>query len=809
MLDNSPRNLAFTKKHDSQDKISSLRRISTSLHLHAKHADLDDYINTLTVEDFPQVHSQYDEEFLKGDNLLRVFEATSDCNHRLTVNPKIKDFYADVLQCARLREKYQVLSRQADDQNPANWGSWTSYPRPVKEYLSLHRLVCSDCDALIDSDSENEVAGDVTAKSTLQDTGSHYSGFNFSIKGFCEAFGIDFTTCSSLSFRNLDKGSSYPGLNGDIAFPCFEEYIDDLNLVIDTNNNSIGHNLTSTRLNYLLSKHEYYTLENGHLEEKLIKLIPHRDMYNTKKVNSNINLINSVNQKSLVDFIRAKLIEDPERVVYLDEFDNGPVTLRELLRPWGDHAEMLNVDDFVELTGSDGITYYEGTQDVQRIRETFLSYDNHIHGAFLAEIVKETIFRLEVSNYKYYEYNVELHIQDFQVEPGVNIWQKMAAWICDEKLFSENIRFIVQIPLHKYPELCSLGRVASYGEFLQLIFRPLFEVTRRPYFDINLFCMLTRIVSFDLMLNIPETVGGINPGKFTSQHNHIQYPVPDEWTLSQNPPAYYIHYHFMLNLAALNHFRAISLHVPLNTFNLLCTDNNSYGSSCSGISCLSSFRNPNRRNLQTTDLVENGCVSFLLAKRVATDGLKLLEHPTLQYLYYMNQVGLLMAPTSDISIHKALNVSARNRGLSYMNHPFIQLSQIGLLVSINASNPLLSSLTREPVMEEYCIAANIVKMNDVELCELMRNSVMNSNYEAYYKRKWIGVDIEKKNESENRYKATKTRGSEDYLRALHRGCFIDNDNGFLRTNVPQIRVRYRQNTLRYEYEFILKVAKKY
>lgn len=71
-------------------------------------------------------------------------------------------------------------------------------------------------------------------------------------------------------------------------------------------------------------------------------------------------------------------------------------------------------------------------------------------------------------------------------------------------------------------------------------------------------------------------------------------------------------------------------------------------------------------------------------------------------------------------------------------------------------------------MEEYSVAAQIYKLSPADMCELARNSVMQSGFEMEIKRHWLG---------------------HDWYRPGAEGNSVD------KTNVPNVRVAFRYNTL--------------
>jgi len=74
-------------------------------------------------------------------------------------------------------------------------------------------------------------------------------------------------------------------------------------------------------------------------------------------------------------------------------------------------------------------------------------------------------------------------------------------------------------------------------------------------------------------------------------------------------------------------------------------------------------------------------------------------------------------------------------------------------------------------MEEYSIAAQVWKLSSCDMCELARNSVIMSSFPHEYKKYWLGPH---------------------YMEEGPQG------NDIRRTNVPDVRVSYRHETLEAE-----------
>jgi len=101
--------------------------------------------------------------------------------------------------------------------------------------------------------------------------------------------------------------------------------------------------------------------------------------------------------------------------------------------------------------------------------------------------------------------------------------------------------------------------------------------------------------------------------------------------------------------------------------------------------------------------------------------------PVLQYLYYLAQIGIAMSPLSNNSLF-----------LNYNRNPLPEFLARGLCISLSTDDPLQFHFTKEPLMEEYSIAAQVWKLSACDMCELARNSVLMSgfNHKVMQNKSW-------------------------------------------------------------------------
>uniref|UniRef100_A0A672L1H6 AMP deaminase n=1 Tax=Sinocyclocheilus grahami TaxID=75366 RepID=A0A672L1H6_SINGR len=167
---------------------------------------------------------------------------------------------------------------------------------------------------------------------------------------------------------------------------------------------------------------------------------------------------------------------------------------------------------------------------------------------------------------------------------------------------------------------------------------------------------------------------------------------------------------------------------------------------------------------------EAGAVTHLLACFMTADnishGLNLKKSPVLQCLYYLAQVPIAMSSLSNNSLF-----------LEYNKNPLLDFHNKGLVISLSTDDPMQFHYTKEPLMEEYAIAAQVFKLSTCDMCEIARNSVLQSGLSAEEKIYFLGL-------------------FSNYLKDGPEG------NGIRKTNMAQIRMAYRYETLCYELNLI-------
>ncbi|KAG2702230.1 hypothetical protein I3760_06G080900 [Carya illinoinensis] len=476
------------------------------------------------------------------------------------------------------------------------------------------------------------------------------------------------------------------------------------------------------RLRFLEEKFRLHLLLNADGEFLAQKSAPHRDFYNIRKVDTHVHHSACMNQKHLLRFIKSKLKKEPDEVVIFR--DGKYMTLKEVFESLELTGHDLNVDlldvhaDKSTFHRFDKFNLKYNPCGQSRLREIFLKQDNLIQGRFLAEVTKQVLSDLEASKYQMAEYRISIYGRK-QSE-----WDQMASWFVNNEIYSENAVWLIQLP-RLYNVYKKMGIVTSFQNILDNVFIPLFEVTIDPSSHPQLHLFLMQVVGFDLVDDESK------PERRPTKH----MPTPAEWTNEFNPAYSYYSYYCYANLYILNKLRE-SKGMPTIKLRPHCGEAGD---------------------------IDHLAAAFLLCHNIS-HGINLRKSPVLQYLYYLAQIGLAMSPLSNNSLF-----------LDYHRNPLPMFFQRGLNVSLSTDDPLQIHLTKEPLVEEYSVAAKVWKLSACDLCEIARNSVYQSGFSHVTKLHWLG----------DKY----------FLRGPE-------GNDIRKTNVPNLRISFRHETWKEEMQYI-------
>ena len=517
--------------------------------------------------------------------------------------------------------------------------------------------------------------------------------------------------------RADDEGSEGDGTRTLLFAPpaTATEFFHDMHAILRVHSYGPSKSFCHKRLNLTEQKFSLHVMLNADREFMAQKEAPHRDFYNVRKVDTHVHHSACMNQKHLLRFIKSKLKREPhEQVIYRDgKFLN----LREVFESINLSSYDLNVDtldmhaDKNTFHRFDRFNLKYNPCGQSRLREVFIKQDNLIRGRFLAEVTKEVISDLEAAKYQMAEYRISIYGR------RAAEWDTLASWVLNNRIFSNNVVWLIQLP-RLYNIYRGQGTVQNFQQMLDNIFQPLFEVTVDPSSHPALHHFLQLVVGFDMVDDESK------PERRPSKHMR----TPEEWDVPHNPAFAYYAYYVYANLYTLNKLRESK---GLNTISF-------------------------RPHAGEAGDIDHLAAAFLLTKNIA-HGINLRKSPVLQYLYYLEQIGLNMSPLSNNSLF-----------LDYHRNPFPVYFARGLRVTLSTDDPLQIHMTKEPLVEEYSVAASVWKLSAADLCEIARNSVLNSDFPHEDKQHWV---------------------SDSYWLPGPSG------NDMKKTNVPNIRVQFRNDVL--------------
>ncbi|OQD62977.1 hypothetical protein PENPOL_c010G09467 [Penicillium polonicum] len=636
-----------------------------------------------------------------GPQVASGFSASSDA-----VTSELNAIYCKIKKLLDRRSQYMELSLQGPGNDPKDQPDWEIYPPPPepawddgKEYQPGNLGDPSDLGG-----KKRKMGQDI--------------GEDFDMEEL-----LPLPKESPWTYR-LDGNSVYQVFDSEAAadqqtpivqIPSLRDFYMDLDAVVDVSTDGPAKSFAFKRLSYLEGKFQLYTLLNEYQEMADSKKVPHRDFYNVRKVDTHVHHSACMNQKHLLRFIKSKMRKSPDEVVLFR--DGKHLTLREVFESINLTAYDLSIDTLDMHAHTDSFHRFDkfnlkyNPVGESRLREIFLKTDNYIKGRYLAEITKEVISDLESSKYQMVEWRISIYGRSLQE------WDKLAAWVVDNKLFSPNVRWLIQVP-RLYDVYKASGMMENYEQVITNVFQPLFEVTKDPSSHPKLHVFLQRVVGFD----------SVDDESKPERRLYRKYPIPREWSTKQNPPYTYWLYFMFANIASLNNWRKRR---GFNTFVL-------------------------RPHCGEAGDPDHLAVGFLCCHSIS-HGILLRKVPLLQYLYYLDQIGIAMSPLSNNALF-----------LTYDKNPCATFFKRGLNVSLSTDDPLQFAFTKEPLIEEYSVAAQIYKFSAVDMCELAKHSVDQSGFELSLKERWLG----------SKCSVPGTAG-----------------NNVAKSNVPDIREAFRHETL--------------
>lgn len=370
------------------------------------------------------------------------------------------------------------------------------------------------------------------------------------------------------------------------------------------------------------------------------------------------------------------------------------------------------------------------------MRKIFLKTSNHLQGRYFAELTKIVLARHEAS--KGHNSAAEMRLSIYGMERDE--WLQLAKWVLtkwearngDEDLFSSgpvlstHNRWLIQVP-RLWRIFYNKGgkdeeHKKSFQDMLENLFIPIVEATLEPENHPEVAELLKHIVGFDSVDDEGTIEGPCNCTR------------PSNWSEETNPAYCWQLYFLWANIEVINNLREAK---GLNTFAF-------------------------RPHAGETGDAMHLAATYLLCPSI-NHGVNLDRQVSLQYLYYLDQVGLSVSPLSNNFLFRKMK-----------NNPFKKLFERGLNVTLSTDDPLLFHMSDDALLEEYSVARATFDLSMTDISEIARNSVLQSGFEDEWKQRWLGEN----------YKQGVTHCDEN------------------KTHVPLIRAKYRSEHLALEHMLV-------
>lgn len=479
--------------------------------------------------------------------------------------------------------------------------------------------------------------------------------------------------------------------------PTVEEFEKDYRRMTEMVNEGFMRSFCFQRLQLLSSAFRTHTTMNASMETQEQGNLLGTDFFRTMKIDNHIHAAGAPTAKQFVNFVAHKLETESDTVISSDG-----KTLGQVFQEAGLDKDHLTIDAFDVLADYSVYQRFDNFNAkyspfrMADMRRIFLKSNNHIEGRYFAELLKIVLNRHELS--KGHVSGLELRMSIYGMER--NEWDDLAEWMLRDwkggdfpgPLVSESNRWMIQIPrLWRIFSMKPGNHGSGFNEMLENIFAPMFEATLHPETKPKLAEALKHVVGID---SVDDE--GASEAACGCQRPHA-------WTSPENPAYWWQLYFLWANLEVLNSLRKAR---GLNTIAF-------------------------RPHAGETGNPLNLACTYMLSESIA-HGINLHQQVSLQYLYYLDQVGLSIAPLSNNFLFRKISSS-----------PFVKFFRRGLNVTLSTDDPLLFHMSDDPLLEEYSVARATFDLSMTDMMEIARNSVLQSGFEEEFKEKYLGKDYRK------------------------------------------------------------------
>eukprot|EP00931_Biecheleriopsis_adriatica_P089441 TRINITY_DN63575_c0_g1_i1.p1 TRINITY_DN63575_c0_g1~~TRINITY_DN63575_c0_g1_i1.p1 ORF type:complete len:568 (+),score=110.56 TRINITY_DN63575_c0_g1_i1:118-1821(+) len=417
---------------------------------------------------------------------------------------------------------------------------------------------------------------------------------------------------------------------------------------------------------------EMYALQHGNLElQQMGSEAAGESFFSVAKVDSHLHLSACMTTPELFEYMQE--IYDKHGHREIQARDGSTTTISKMMDAEGftpgnvDQDRLGTVATAVMKRNFEAFNAAFQPLSSKPLKDLIFKHSRTLDGEFLLLFIKKVVDKAKARN--------------TFLEPRISIkgrkkgeWESLAKWVYrhQDQLVRPHLLWAVQLP-RVYQVHKTRDQVKSFGELMSNFFGPLFEATMEPEAHKELAWFLEHCGVIDTVDNEDKPDG----------YELDALPPASDYTSATNPPYGYYHFYFWANLQALDKLRV--------------------GKGMRSLTL--------RPHCGEAGPVHHLASAFLFAHNIS-HGINLIHEPTLEYLYYVAQVGLSVSPMSN----KALFIP-------YTSNPFALFFKRGLCVTLTTDDPLMFHMTPTPLLEEYASARLVWGLTMVDLCEIAHHSV--------------------------------------------------------------------------------------
>lgn len=486
-----------------------------------------------------------------------------------------------------------------------------------------------------------------------------------------------------------------------ISVPDISQFGRDYHRLVEISTEGAMRSFCFSRLQLLGTSFKMHNTLNNTIEMEEQGNLLGNDFYRTMKVDNHIHAAAAPSAKQFVQFVGDKLEREGNTCVH----ENGK-TLSHVFKEAGLDQDHLTIDAFNVLADYSVYQRFDNFNSkyspfrLADMRRIFLKTTNNMGGRYFAELLKVVLNRHE--NSKGHNAACEMRLSIYGMER--HEWYDLARWMLREwehtdfpgPVLSPANRWLIQVPrlwrIYSTKPVPPDQAQRTFKEMIENLFVPMFEATVYPEKHPEVAECLKHIVGIDSV----DDEGALEDGTCVGKRPH-------EWTSSKNPSYWWQLYFMWANIEVLNILRKAR---GLNTFAL-------------------------RPHAGETGDPMHLATTYILCQSI-NHGIALDAQVSLQYLYYLDQVGMSVSPLSNNFLFRKI-----------AENPFPKFFRRGLNVTLSTDDPLLFHLSDDALLEEYSVARATFGLSMTDMMEIARNSVLQSGFDEDFKRKWLGKNYKK------------------------------------------------------------------